>query len=392
MLSARMHREAHSLAALQHPNIINIFDYSGKDALKPYLVMERLRGKPLDVLLEKGPIDASLAAHLGVQIGGALAHAHLQGLVHRDVKPANVHLEPGGRLVLIDFGIVKGTTASSHTFGGGQSTALVGTPMFASPEQLFGDNEITAASDVFSLGAMLYFAVSGTHPYPAKRIDQLLSALRKGNATPLGTVANVPPAFERAVMKALAPEPRQRHASADAFARALAATTTESAEDAKHRFASWLEGILPAVGSTAPVREISRTIEVEPSASWLRPVAVASVLIALSAALWWRAFSGKRSVRPAVVISAPVQVQQPAPDLTLPAPRTDIVVEVSVVPWGKVTIDGQMRGITPSFRKATLSAGIHEIIASNPGLGEKKIQIDLTGKVSPYELVIDLEK
>src|SRR5215218_9286217 len=155
----RFRREARSAARLSHPNIVAVFD-SGTDAGLHYLVMEYVPGQSLaELLARQGRLTPRQAAELGVEVCAALAAAHAQGLVHRDVKPANVLVGDDGRVKVTDFGIVK---AAATTLTG--TGTVLGTAAYLSPEQAQG-GPVDARSDLYSLGCVLYELLCGSPPF-----------------------------------------------------------------------------------------------------------------------------------------------------------------------------------------------------------------------------------
>ncbi|HET7325764.1 MAG TPA: protein kinase, partial [Nocardioidaceae bacterium] len=160
--------EARNAAGLLHPGIAAVFDYgeglapdSGDGHPVPYLVMEYVEGRPLSALLrERSPLDPDAAADLIGQAAAALGVAHAQGLVHRDVKPANLLVTPDGRVKVTDFGIARAADAAPLTRTG----QLVGTPHYLSPEQAEGGSA-TPASDVYALGVVLFECLAGARPF-----------------------------------------------------------------------------------------------------------------------------------------------------------------------------------------------------------------------------------
>ncbi|HUS27038.1 MAG TPA: serine/threonine-protein kinase [Kofleriaceae bacterium] len=211
----RFHREARAAAGLEHANILRVYDVGGSDGNEgndpPYIVMELIRGRSLlGELEQRGPILAEVVACIGALLADALAVAHKAGIIHRDVKPANVMIAPGGRVLLTDFGVARLETEDSLVTKTG---ALLGTPAYMSPEQAGGDTA-TAKSDVYSLGATLYQLATGSLPYsgsPAKVMAQiaqgtLVSAVRRRAA--------VGPDLSRVIDRMMASDPANRPASA----------------------------------------------------------------------------------------------------------------------------------------------------------------------------------
>ncbi|MFA1540703.1 serine/threonine-protein kinase [Actinomadura monticuli] len=176
---ARMEREARAAAGLRHPAIVTVYDrVMGEDG-RPWIVMELIRGRSLAQLLaEQGAVPARRVAAIGLAMLDALSAAHAQGVVHRDVKPANVLLE-GDRVVLTDFGIAAVEGDATLTGSG----AVLGTPAYMSPEQVRGERA-TPASDLWALGATLYAAVEGRPPFTAPSHGGLFVAIATQEPAP----------------------------------------------------------------------------------------------------------------------------------------------------------------------------------------------------------------
>ncbi len=183
----RFDREARAIGALHHPNIVEIYDYGGSPDQYLYLVMELIRGPDTGSLCrEHGPFPESVVAAVGCELAAALAHAHQAGIIHRDIKPENVFLDRG-RLVLADFGIAKAIVADNPLGPAAASpkTDVVGTPGFMAPEQLLGQ-PLDGRSDLFALGALLYYLGSRQLPYPAESPYELMKEFRATRPPPLG--------------------------------------------------------------------------------------------------------------------------------------------------------------------------------------------------------------
>ena len=161
------------LSALSHPNVVQVLDFfAGDDETPPYIVMERVLGRPLnEVVKDGGPLDEVHVAELGLQLADAISSAHAGGVVHRDVKPGNVILTETtlGRdaVKLLDFGVARDLHATHELT---QDGAVVGTLAWLSPEQVLGA-PADVQSDVYAIGATLYFCLFGRKPYPQADLD-----------------------------------------------------------------------------------------------------------------------------------------------------------------------------------------------------------------------------
>ncbi len=217
----RFRREMKSIARLRHPNIIELVDFSDPDAEWPYIVLERLMGETLLSLIEAGgPLEPVAAAAAGHEICLALEHAHATGIVHRDLKPENIFLEPSGRIVLCDFGIAVGFLKDESVTMSGKNTKLLGSPLFMSPEQILAEATIGPSTDLFSLGSVLFFLVTGNHAFAEESVLGVLKRISAGQPHPL------PPEIAdsrlgRIIGKLLSLSPADRYPSADAVAEEL---------------------------------------------------------------------------------------------------------------------------------------------------------------------------
>jgi serine/threonine-protein kinase len=212
----RFLREARLAARLSHPNVVGVYDAGETEEGRPYIVMEYVPGTTLDGL---GPLAPNQAVELAAQACRGLAHAHGAGLVHRDVKPQNLLLREDGTVKVADFGIARAVEATALT----QAGTVLGSAAYLSPEQALGE-QVTAAADVYSLGAVLYELLTGRPPYEFESLADLATKQSVGQIVPVGELAPaVPQGVEDAVMRSLARNPAYRPASAAAFARELGA-------------------------------------------------------------------------------------------------------------------------------------------------------------------------
>src|SRR5690606_695677 len=223
-VAARFASEARAVAKVKHPNIVEVYDVSDEAEAERYLIVELVRGITLrKVLVEHGHLPAEIAAAIGIEIARGLNHAHQQGVVHRDVKPENVLIEskPGAavRVKITDFGIAKLLDAQGVTSTG----QVLGSPAHMAPEQIEG-GDVSARSDVFGLGVLLYECMVGALPFDGKNPAQVLRRVLDGHfVAPERARPSVGAAWSRIVERALAHKPEDRYASTGELADAMQA-------------------------------------------------------------------------------------------------------------------------------------------------------------------------
>jgi serine/threonine protein kinase len=179
----RFQREARAIAALKHPNIVEIYDYSGEESEHLYLVMEKLDGDDLfNIINNKGMMPEPAAAACGHELCLALQLAHDSGIIHRDIKPENVFLNGVGRVVLTDFGVVKAIREDAAVDGWAQKTDVIGTPGFMAPE-LMMNRSLGPRTDIFALGALLYNITTGELPFDGGSPVEMFRAAVAGKYT-----------------------------------------------------------------------------------------------------------------------------------------------------------------------------------------------------------------
>ena len=213
----RFAREAQAAAAVSHDNIVRI--YAVEEAPVPYLVMEFVEGISLDDKLKQhGPLELREVLRIGLQIAEGLAAAHKQGLVHRDVKPANILLENGiQRVKITDFGLARAVDDVSLT----QSGVIAGTPLFMSPEQARGE-PVDARSDLFSLGSVLYALCAGQPPFRGSTTLAVIKRVCEESPRPIRELnRDVPPWLIQTIDRLLAKQPAERFQSAGEVAELL---------------------------------------------------------------------------------------------------------------------------------------------------------------------------
>jgi len=214
---ARFRDEARAAASLSHPNIVAVHDF-GEDESGPYIVMELVEGQDLaSIIRETGALAPRQAARVSAEVGKALHAAHVRGIVHRDVKPSNVLVGRDGRVKVADFGIARALTESQLTLPG----TTMGSVHYFSPEQARGE-PATVASDIYSLGIVLYEALTGQRPFSGDGAAAVaLARLTTTPPRPSALRPGVPPELDSIVLRAMALDPGQRFPTAVAMAGAL---------------------------------------------------------------------------------------------------------------------------------------------------------------------------
>jgi eukaryotic-like serine/threonine-protein kinase len=213
----RFEREAQAVAALAHPNIVQLFDY-GEEAGRPYMIFEYLPGGSLEQRLDSaGRLSDEDTTRIAGEIAAGLAHAHARGFVHRDMKPGNVLFDVEGRAKIADFGIARIGGADTITEAG----TVLGTAAYISPEQARGE-QATPASDVYSVGVMLYRMLSGRLPFEAQSPVELAAMHRDDEPQPLAAIRpDVPASLATLALSALAKRPEARPADGASLVAAL---------------------------------------------------------------------------------------------------------------------------------------------------------------------------
>jgi serine/threonine protein kinase len=313
-------REAQIVSQLSHPSIVNLYDVGIEEGSVAYLVMEYVAGKTLQQVLSEAPIPFPRACAWGADLAGALHRAHRAGIIHGDVKPANVLITEDGNVKLGDFGIAR---LSTQVSGSGR---LMGTPAYLSPEQIHGESQNTR-SDLFSLGIVLYQMVTGVPPFEGSSVSAVCAQILSADPIPPSQRnPALPTGIDHVIMRCLAKTPADRYPSAEALAASL------------YPFAR-----------QAPVPEPSEPVRTKPNAPWLaRPlqpsdvwVVAAITLLAICSVPVSRAVAARFRL-PAVPVIAKVA----------PAPPRDLLgySQQTTVPDVGAETAGESQKVAPKSR------------------------------------------
>lgn len=263
-VAERFRREAKALARLTHPNIVPVYD-SIEEHGQVALIMRLIEGKSLRALLDGAPEDGQragtlsvyLTVHIGRSIAAALAKAHSENLLHRDIKPGNILVMEEGDVLLTDFGIAKPLKASEDD-GTDLTRAdiMMGTAKYLSPEQVQG-RELDGRADIYSLGLVLYECLAGDVPFRADNDQATAVARLQRDPTPLGGIRpDIPPTVVRVIHKMLRRKPENRFSNCNEVADAL-----EQALEHLHDAVTPVEGLLPTSGLSSDPRRRQESLD-----------------------------------------------------------------------------------------------------------------------------------
>ncbi|HXQ71842.1 MAG TPA: protein kinase, partial [Pyrinomonadaceae bacterium] len=228
----RFKREARAASALNHPNIVTIYEIEEADGLH-FIAAEYVEGVSLRERLKDGPLKLSAALDVALQVASALAMAHQHGIIHRDIKPENIMLDAKGNVKLLDFGLAKPTPLAEQAEDSTTQTAytsagvILGTIAYMSPEQARGLT-VDARTDIWSLGVVVYEMLAGRAPFGGPTRSDILAAILQRQPEPLTTNSNVPDQLSKAIEKALQKEREDRYQTVEEFASALKESQTSS--------------------------------------------------------------------------------------------------------------------------------------------------------------------
>jgi len=266
--------EGRHAAALHHPGIATVYDV-GEDAGVPFLVMELVDGQPLSALIRSGqPMAADSVRSLVGQAADAVAAAHAAGVIHRDIKPANLLVTPNGTVKVTDFGIARAVGSASLT----QTGQIMGSPHYLSPEQAEGTSA-TKASDVYSLGVVLFECLTGNRPFDNE--SPVATALAHIREEPPPLPATTPADLAAICRRAMAKDPAQRFPDAAAMAAALHGDATALVAPAAPTAAT--QAVAPPTPHQTPAPSHTQTIAPTPPAQTPEPAQSKAALWALLA-------------------------------------------------------------------------------------------------------------
>ena len=394
-LQRRLRSEAATVARLNHPNVVSIYDVVVWHDV-PCIVMEYLEGRTLAQLITERALNPGQAVSVVLQMCDALAYAHALGVVHRDIKPGNILVSGTGLAKLGDFSIAQLTGQPGQETG-----AMVGTPGYIAPEQVT-DGATDARSDVFSLGVVLYEAVSGVRAFPGSDLASVLyDVAHVEPASPRDHNAAVTPALAAVIRHAMSKQPAGRYESARAFSEALArardvtgaATGAGSLRTLRRALTVGLAGLAIA-GSSGRSSEVARRVGPPAEASAPpRPAGRTEIPrpVVEPSATGPRAYAPiprpERSGRGAVAAAAPegsqtvVRAERP-----VPRPRASEAagpagsaarqgcLSVNAVPFATVLVDGRLLGETP-------------LACLRVDVGEHRVQFEQAGERSPERVM-----
>ena len=301
----RFRREAQDAAKMAHPTIVRIFDAgeesiresNGAETLVPFIVMEYVDGRLLKDVLANGPLEPAEATRIISQVLTALEYSHRAGVVHRDIKPGNIMITSSGQVKVMDFGIARAISESSATIA--ESSAIVGTAQYFSPEQARGES-VDARTDLYSTGIVLFELLTGRAPFRGD--NPVAVAYQHVNSDPVAPSTlnpRVSPALDAVVLRALAKDRFSRYQSAGEFRAdveaAAAGEVPARTQLVANDFNATLFGVNPSsvAGSEATLRQLTvdndeRLVRTQsrPPVAWIW-AGIASMVVIIAAVIFW---------------------------------------------------------------------------------------------------------
>jgi hypothetical protein len=417
-LEQQLLAEARAAGGLNHPNIVTVYD-AGLAEEGVYIAMERLQGRDLRQLLADGwRPDAVQAARIAKRLADALAYAHGHGVVHCDVKPANIFMTGRTQPKVLDFGIARVTAgrfdAAAAPVDISAETSTVpppelGSPYYVSPEHLRGEL-LDARADVYGVGVVLYELLTGRRAFDGDGLDAIRHAVLEAPVAPAHTVdPRIDAALSGIVARAMARTPGDRYRSARQLSRALRTWISEETNGLGHRVsrrsragyvwaagatvalvlsvAAWL--MMPREEDPPAAREVSAAAPVvaPPPAPATVPVPTLPKATAEPAPVV--VAPPPTAPRPAVAAApaapaarvrerGPREAAPPPAPAQMAAPAALGTVQIAVSPWGHVEVDGKPAGTTPPLSRLTLPVGTHQIVVRNDDFPAYSTRITVT--------------
>ena len=371
----RFAQEAQAASALNHPNIITIYDILSEDGAE-YMVMEYISGSTLADLIPKGGLGVAKTLQYGVQIADALRVAHAAGIVHRDLKPGNVMVTDSGLVKVLDFGLAKveahPLTEETQTVNAPLTIegSILGTVSYMSPEQAQG-KRVDARSDIFAFGVLLYEMVTGTKAFSADSVMSTITCILRDDVKPICTVVGgVPSEMEEVVGRALRKDPADRWQSMGEMLTALSALKRGFDSSG----ISYVQETASQQLSTAPATPKQR------SRKWLPAVGIAALVIAGGIDWWWFTHGRARPVAPPAPTKENPAAASPASAGANPAPKTP-------VPAGPVLTNHDVIAMVKENLSPSLIIG--QIRASETKFDLSTPEVILLSKEGVPEQIID---
>ena len=405
-LESQLLAEARAAAGLNHPHIVTVYD-AGLSEQGVYIAMERLQGRDLRHLLADGwRPEPAQAARIAKRVADALAYAHNHGVIHCDIKPANIYMIGRTQPKVLDFGIARVAQQQGLPEGGGAAVDVptgasvppteLGSPYYVCPEQLRGE-PLDLRCDVYGVGVVLYELLTGRRAFEGRSLDAIRQAVLGAKVAPAHSVnRDVNAALSAIVERAMARNPAHRYRSARQLARALRGWLEEQAS---HQAAaplgrsSWPWAAFAGVGLAAAVAfwvlgpgagpsspEQARAESPAPATPTpvVVPLAVAATAteapietsaVAAPAALPVKPAKAEAGETPRArerrLAREAAAAAAAAAAPTLATPVAHGTVQLAISPWGQVEVDGVPAGITPPLSHLTLTAGKHQIVIRN---------------------------